>query len=237
MWRRRRSHGKTHMAHCSLGRIECGIAAVLCMLVFGCGSGEGDAPAGETGGNGGMPGAGGAQSAGGSAGGGAGGAAAVPDPAFDCSTEQGNYCMSLAGTLDGKAFELICRADTAGYRVKAFNGWSLNCSDSAQQLSEYLSLPKLSQGSFSLPFVKMGSSTDPDLRLSFASVMKGAGTGAENFDSGSVQGTFDDRSTTTVTDVLISGTFDARWNSPAPTCGTQCAAVAVKGNFRAHFDF
>jgi hypothetical protein len=165
----------------------------------------------------------------------------LPVPAHDCRADTEN-CVSLAGTFDGMAVDVVTDPDQCGGGGVHAGKWAIGCDwlGRASNVHVVLDIPITPPGSFS------GSMGPGDAAIGdFQFTATGANTSValfgDNLVSAEIAGTVVADGSPGTPSRIISGTFHGVWGTPDSSCkgasGTACGTAELNVTFRSHTTF
>jgi hypothetical protein len=161
---------------------------------------------------------------------GGGGADVGAGPALDCTTSSEDYCIAVAGTVNGMAFELTCLPANRDIVTSSASRLALTCHNATQSLTFRVAVPEKGNGTFDLPALEtQAATTDLEmLKLTDEGTTAQMNSTAANFSEGRVQ-------LTASADGLRVATFTGSWRTADAGCRAftySCAAGSLRGSFR-----
>jgi hypothetical protein len=169
----------------------------------------------------------------------------LPIPSYDCRTDTGHDCVSVAGTVDGMSIDLSGDTEPCGAGGVHAGKWVIGCDrlgSGKAAVDVQLDVPIMKAGSFSGSMAGPGDARFADFYFTIGTTSPTGGTNtvalfADNMLGAQIEGTVvaDD----TFPDYpyrIVSGTLHGVWGPPDDSCrsyaSTTCATAELNITFR-----
>jgi hypothetical protein len=151
-------------------------------------------------------------------------------PGSRCGTETGDYCVAVAGTINGRSFDFNCLPANRDLVSLTAARFALTCHDASQTLTFRVAVPEKGVGTFDLPAVETQAAVaDLEmLKMTDEPTMAQMNSTAANLWGGAVQ-------VTASADRLRFGSFEGSWRAADAGCRSftySCASGSLRGSFR-----
>jgi hypothetical protein len=151
-------------------------------------------------------------------------------PTLDCPSGTQDYCISVAGTINGKKFEFTCLPMNKDIVSLSSASFALTCHDASQTLSFRVAVPEKGVGTFDLAALETQAmiSDFEMLKLTDEQGKAQMNSTSANLATASVR-------VAAAGDGLRTGTFEGSWRAAAADCHSftySCAQGELRGNFR-----